>query len=84
MIFSFSFLVLSFTASQLVDGVSYCLSHKFLLNFPLQFIVTYVENMLRLESGAIGEFIGSTMLLAIVDRLVDLDVSLYIFVRYFI
>lgn len=40
--------------------------------------------MLRLESSAIGEFIGSTMLLAIVDRLVDLDVSLYIFVRYFI
>lgn len=39
-------------------------------------IVMYVENMLRLECGAIGEFIGNTMLLAIVDRLIDLDVEI--------
>ncbi|KAI3972581.1 hypothetical protein MKX01_019239 [Papaver californicum] len=36
----------------------------------------YVENMLRLESGPIGEFVGSTMLLAVVDRLVELDVEI--------
>ncbi|KAL3527319.1 hypothetical protein ACH5RR_011975 [Cinchona calisaya] len=39
-------------------------------------IVMYVENMLRLESGAIGELVGSTMLVAIVDRLIDLDVEI--------
>lgn len=39
-------------------------------------IVMYVENMLRLESGAIGEIIGSTMLPALVDRLLDLDVEI--------
>ncbi|TKY58404.1 RNA polymerase I-specific transcription initiation factor RRN3 [Spatholobus suberectus] len=38
-------------------------------------IVMYVENMLRLESGAIGEIVGSTMLPALVDRLLELDVS---------
>lgn len=35
----------------------------------------YVENMLRLESGAIGEIVGGTMLPALVDRLIELDVS---------
>lgn len=39
----------------------------------------YVENMLRLESSAIGELVGSTMLVAIIDRLIDLDVSQYIY-----
>ncbi|OVA01095.1 RNA polymerase I specific transcription initiation factor RRN3 [Macleaya cordata] len=39
-------------------------------------IVVYVENMLRLESSAIGEFVGSTMLMAVVDRLIDLDVEI--------
>ncbi|KAJ4962749.1 hypothetical protein NE237_022688 [Protea cynaroides] len=39
-------------------------------------LVMYVESMLRLESSAIGEFIGSTMLMAVVDRLVDLDVEI--------
>ncbi|RDX66034.1 RNA polymerase I-specific transcription initiation factor RRN3, partial [Mucuna pruriens] len=39
-------------------------------------IVMYVENMLRLESGAIGETVGSTMLPALVDRLLELDVEI--------
>ena len=38
-------------------------------------IVIYVENMLRLESGAMGELVGSMILCAVVDRLIDLDVS---------
>ncbi|XP_019179737.1 PREDICTED: RNA polymerase I-specific transcription initiation factor RRN3-like [Ipomoea nil] len=38
-------------------------------------IVMYVENMLKLESSPLGELVGSTMLVAIVDRLVDLDVD---------
>ncbi|XP_027907868.1 RNA polymerase I-specific transcription initiation factor RRN3-like [Vigna unguiculata] len=39
-------------------------------------IVIYVENMLKLESGAIGETVGSTVLLALVDRLLELDVEI--------
>nr|GLL46411.1 RNA polymerase I-specific transcription initiation factor RRN3-like [Ipomoea trifida] len=39
-------------------------------------IVMYVENMLKLESSPLGELVGSTMLVAIVDRLVDLDVDI--------
>ena len=35
----------------------------------------YVENMLRLEGGAIRELVGNMMLVALMDRLVDLDVS---------
>lgn len=40
------------------------------------FIVMYVENMLRLESGVMGELVGSTILIALVDRLIDLDVEI--------
>ncbi|KAE9614562.1 putative RNA polymerase I specific transcription initiation factor RRN3, armadillo-like helical [Lupinus albus] len=39
-------------------------------------IVVYVENMLRLESGAIGEIVSGTMLHALVDRLIELDVEI--------
>ncbi|XP_077210442.1 RNA polymerase I specific transcription initiation factor RRN3 protein [Tasmannia lanceolata] len=39
-------------------------------------IVIYVESMLRLERGAIGELVGTTMLMAVVDRLIDLDVEI--------
>ncbi|XP_054775884.1 uncharacterized protein LOC129284426 isoform X2 [Prosopis cineraria] len=39
-------------------------------------IVIYVENMLRLESGAIGEIVGVTMLPALVDRMIELDVEI--------
>ncbi|KAK7277064.1 hypothetical protein RIF29_18213 [Crotalaria pallida] len=39
-------------------------------------IVVYVENMLKLESGAIGEIVSSTMLPALVDRLIELDVEI--------
>ncbi|KAK0604176.1 hypothetical protein LWI29_012855 [Acer saccharum] len=42
----------------------------------LKMIVIYVENMLTLESGAMGELVGSTMLMAVVDRLIDLDVEI--------
>ncbi|XP_026411152.1 uncharacterized protein LOC113306428 [Papaver somniferum] len=35
-------------------------------------MTVYVENMLRIESGPIGEFCGSTMMMAAVDRLVEL------------
>ncbi|XP_059623369.1 RNA polymerase I-specific transcription initiation factor rrn3 isoform X2 [Cornus florida] len=38
-------------------------------------IVIYIENMLRLESGAMGEIIGSMMLIGVVDRLIDLDID---------
>ncbi|XAR58079.1 hypothetical protein NMG60_11026458 [Bertholletia excelsa] len=40
------------------------------------FIVTYVENMLRLESGTMGEVVGNVMLVAVMDRLIDLDVEI--------
>ncbi len=34
-----------------------------------------MENMLKLESGAIGEFVRSTMLMGLMDMLIVLDVS---------
>lgn len=34
-----------------------------------------MENMLKLESGAIGEFVQSTMLMGLMDMLLELDVS---------
>ncbi|XP_075655326.1 uncharacterized protein LOC142625575 isoform X1 [Castanea sativa] len=39
-------------------------------------VVVYAENMLKLESGAIGEFVSSTMLMALMDTLIDLDVDI--------
>lgn len=36
----------------------------------------YVENMLRLEKGSLREFLGSKMVMAVMDRLLDLDVSI--------
>ncbi|XP_022740014.1 RNA polymerase I-specific transcription initiation factor RRN3 isoform X1 [Durio zibethinus] len=39
-------------------------------------ILIYVENMLTLESGEIGELVGSTMLMAVVDRLIELDLEI--------
>lgn len=44
--------------------------------FKETLLAMYVENMLILESGSIGELIGNVMLKAVVDRLVDLDVSI--------
>lgn len=38
--------------------------------------MTYMENMFKLESGSMGQLVGSTMLMAVVDRLLDLDVSI--------
>ncbi|KAK6258064.1 hypothetical protein SCA6_012538 [Theobroma cacao] len=42
----------------------------------LEAIVIYVENMLKLESGEIGELVGSTMLMAVVDQLIELDLEI--------
>ncbi|XP_042063422.1 RNA polymerase I-specific transcription initiation factor RRN3-like [Salvia splendens] len=39
-------------------------------------IVMYVENMLRLESGAMGELVGSMALIVLMDKLVELDVEI--------
>lgn len=39
----------------------------------------YVENMLKLEGGPIRELVGNMMLVALMDRLVDLDVSNFMF-----
>ncbi|EPS68922.1 hypothetical protein M569_05845, partial [Genlisea aurea] len=36
----------------------------------------YVENMLRLESGMMGKLVGHMVIVAVMDRLVDLDVEL--------
>ncbi|CAI9117203.1 OLC1v1018549C1 [Oldenlandia corymbosa var. corymbosa] len=41
-------------------------------------ILIYVENMLRLEGGAMGEIIGSSMLNAVIDRLIDLDMGTFL------
>ncbi|KAK3013658.1 hypothetical protein RJ639_008529 [Escallonia herrerae] len=39
-------------------------------------IVTYVENMLTLESGVMGELVGNSMLVEVVNTLIDLDVEI--------
>ncbi|KAL1564536.1 RNA polymerase I-specific transcription initiation factor RRN3-like [Salvia divinorum] len=39
-------------------------------------IVMYVENMLRLESGAMGELVGSMALVVLMDKLIELDVEI--------
>uniref|UniRef100_A0A0C9S8N3 TSA: Wollemia nobilis Ref_Wollemi_Transcript_4138_2773 transcribed RNA sequence n=1 Tax=Wollemia nobilis TaxID=56998 RepID=A0A0C9S8N3_9CONI len=36
----------------------------------------YMENMLRVESSAVGEIIGSRILMAVVDRLIEIDVEI--------
>ncbi|XP_068648528.1 uncharacterized protein [Aristolochia californica] len=43
---------------------------------PAAWIAIYVENLLRLEIGELGEFVGTLALKALVDRLVDLDVEI--------
>lgn len=35
----------------------------------------YVENMLRLDGGAMGDLVGRTMLVEVMNRIVELDVS---------
>ncbi|XP_044500540.1 RNA polymerase I-specific transcription initiation factor rrn3 isoform X2 [Mangifera indica] len=42
----------------------------------LKMIVIYVENMLELEKGELGELVRCPMLMALVDRLIDLDVEI--------
>ncbi|KAK4781127.1 hypothetical protein SAY87_017233 [Trapa incisa] len=39
-------------------------------------LLMYVENMFRLESGSIGHLVGSTMFVAVVDRMIDLDLDI--------
>lgn len=43
-------------------------------------MVVYVENMLMLESGDMGELVGNAMLFELVNRLIDLDVSLFFYI----
>ncbi|KAL6576064.1 hypothetical protein OROHE_000535 [Orobanche hederae] len=43
---------------------------------PLQFVMMYVENMLRLQSGPMGDLVGSSILVVLVDRLIELDVDI--------
>ncbi|XP_031489140.1 uncharacterized protein LOC116256794 [Nymphaea colorata] len=43
---------------------------------PKNFNVLYLENMLRLERGIIGEYLRNDILRAVVCRLVDLDVDI--------
>ncbi|KAL4198092.1 hypothetical protein AMTRI_Chr03g138460 [Amborella trichopoda] len=38
--------------------------------------VLFVDNMLRLHRSAIGEFIGNKLLMAVVDRLIEIDVEI--------
>ena len=40
-----------------------------------------MENMLRLASGAVREVVGCTMLPALVDRMIELDVSWLNFIQ---
>ncbi|RZC62890.1 hypothetical protein C5167_024630 [Papaver somniferum] len=58
---------------RLVPILLYQMPHT---NADEQMMALYAESMLRLECGPIGEFVGSTMLLALVDRLVELDVEI--------
>ncbi|KAJ7971918.1 RNA polymerase I-specific transcription initiation factor RRN3 [Quillaja saponaria] len=39
-------------------------------------IVIYVESMLKLESGSMREIVGGTMIPALIDRMVELDVEI--------
>lgn len=41
-----------------------------------EYIVLYMENMLRLESGPLRKHVGGTILLALVDKLIELDVEI--------
>ncbi|ONK70178.1 uncharacterized protein A4U43_C05F31070 [Asparagus officinalis] len=43
---------------------------------PKEVLVMFVECMLGLESDEIGEFLGSTLLIKVVELLVDLDVNI--------
>ncbi|XP_015889626.3 uncharacterized protein LOC107424354 [Ziziphus jujuba] len=46
-------------------------------HFSKEFILAmYVENMLRLESGDLGEYVRSAMLSSVVDLLIDLDLEI--------
>ncbi|KAL1829201.1 hypothetical protein DCAR_0208522 [Daucus carota subsp. sativus] len=38
--------------------------------------VMYVENMLRLDGGAMGDLVGRTMLVEVMNRIVELDVEI--------
>lgn len=41
----------------------------------LQVVVTYVENLLKLESSSIGQVGGNMIFMMVMERLRDLDVS---------
>ncbi|KAK1309622.1 hypothetical protein QJS10_CPA08g01227 [Acorus calamus] len=46
------------------------------MHFPKEMIAIYVESMLRLEKSVIGEYVGTEILMALMDRLVDYDVEI--------
>ncbi|KAB8681459.1 hypothetical protein FH972_026338 [Carpinus fangiana] len=45
-------------------------------NPHVNLLVIYVENMLKLESVAIGEFVRSIMLMGLMDMLIEFDVEI--------
>jgi hypothetical protein len=52
-------------------------------SFGGQWNVLYLENMLRLAQDAEGEFIRNQMIMGVIDRLVEIDVSLVVFFNVF-
>ncbi|KAK1288954.1 hypothetical protein QJS10_CPB19g00083 [Acorus calamus] len=46
------------------------------MHFPKEMIAIYVESMLKLEKSVIGEYVGTEILMALMDRLVDYDVEI--------
>lgn len=48
------------------------------LFYVLHWNALYVKNMLIVESSAIGEIIGSTLLMMVVDRLIEIDVRIFL------
>ncbi|MCO5571465.1 hypothetical protein L7F22_025205 [Adiantum nelumboides] len=67
--------------SELVPMTTMHLRHIVLQRMPHRIVDTewnalYMENMLRLEQDAKGDFIQTQMLLAVVDRLIEIDVEI--------
>lgn len=48
------------------------LINEYMLSF-LWLVYTYIENIFRLQSGSIGQLVGSSMLMAVVDHLIDVS-----------
>jgi len=66
---------------DLVPTAAFRLQHIVVLRMPhrtseKQWLVLYVENMLRLESSSLSSALGGQMLSLIVDRLIEIDVEI--------